>query len=85
MPSRTAEPAGSRGAARRARAPPGPAQNLNRAASADCRPTTSYHSGKVLCSLALSDRILVAKQGKVVVEFAGNEATQEGIMYAAIH
>ena len=35
--------------------------------------------------MALSDRILVAKQGKVVVEFAGNEATQEGIMYAAIH
>jgi ABC-type sugar transport system ATPase subunit len=35
--------------------------------------------------MALSDRSLVAKQGKVVVEFAGNEATQEGIMYAAIH
>lgn len=35
--------------------------------------------------MALSDRLLVAKQGKVVVEFAGNEATQEGIMYAAIH
>ena len=35
--------------------------------------------------MALSDRILVAKQGKVVVEFAGNLATQEGIMYAAIH
>jgi simple sugar transport system ATP-binding protein len=35
--------------------------------------------------MAISDRILVAKQGKVVVEFAGNEATQEGIMYAAIH
>jgi simple sugar transport system ATP-binding protein len=35
--------------------------------------------------MSLSDRILVAKQGKVVVEFAGNEATQEGIMYAAIH
>jgi len=35
--------------------------------------------------MALSDRILVAKQGKVVVEFAGNVATQEGIMYAAIH
>ena len=35
--------------------------------------------------MALSDRILVAKQGKVVVEFAGHEATQEGIMYAAIH
>ena len=35
--------------------------------------------------MSLSDRILVAKQGKVVVEFAGNEATQEDIMYAAIH
>jgi len=35
--------------------------------------------------MALSDRILVAKQGKVVVEFSGAEATQEGIMYAAIH
>ncbi len=35
--------------------------------------------------LALSDRILVAKQGKVVVEFSATEATQEGIMYAAIH
>jgi ABC-type sugar transport system ATPase subunit len=36
-------------------------------------------------ALALSDRILVAKQGKVVVEFSATEATQEGIMYAAIH
>ena len=35
--------------------------------------------------MSLSDRILVAKQGKVVVEFAGNDATQEDIMYAAIH
>ncbi len=35
--------------------------------------------------MALSDRILVAKQGKVVVEFSAAEATQEGIMYAAIH
>jgi len=35
--------------------------------------------------MALSDRILVAKQGKVVVEFSGEEATQESIMYAAIH
>ncbi|HEV8211172.1 MAG TPA: sugar ABC transporter ATP-binding protein [Vicinamibacterales bacterium] len=35
--------------------------------------------------MALSDRILVAKQGKVVVEFSAIEATQEGIMYAAIH
>jgi simple sugar transport system ATP-binding protein len=35
--------------------------------------------------MSLSDRILVAKQGKVVVEFAATDATQEGIMYAAIH
>ncbi|MDE2606681.1 MAG: sugar ABC transporter ATP-binding protein [Burkholderiales bacterium] len=35
--------------------------------------------------MALSDRILVAKQGKVVVEFSASEATQESIMYAAIH
>jgi ABC-type sugar transport system ATPase subunit len=35
--------------------------------------------------MALSDRILVAKQGKVVVEFSAIEATQEGIIYAAIH
>jgi ABC-type sugar transport system ATPase subunit len=35
--------------------------------------------------MSLSDRILVAKQGKVVVEFSAIEATQEGIMYAAIH
>ena len=35
--------------------------------------------------MALSDRILVAKQGKVVVEFSAIDATQEGIMYAAIH
>ncbi len=35
--------------------------------------------------MAISDRILVAKQGKVVVEFSATEATQEGIMYAAIH
>ncbi|MBE7939704.1 MULTISPECIES: sugar ABC transporter ATP-binding protein [Ramlibacter] len=35
--------------------------------------------------MALSDRILVAKQGKVVVEFSAQEATQESIMYAAIH
>jgi simple sugar transport system ATP-binding protein len=35
--------------------------------------------------MSLSDRILVAKQGKVVVEFAGNRVTQEDIMYASIH
>jgi len=35
--------------------------------------------------MSLSDRILVAKQGKVVVEYSATEATQEKIMYAAIH
>lgn len=35
--------------------------------------------------LTLSDRILVSRQGKVVEEFAGNEATEEAIMYAAVH
>jgi ABC-type sugar transport system ATPase subunit len=35
--------------------------------------------------LALSDRILVQKQGRVVEEMAIKEATQERIMYAAVH
>lgn len=35
--------------------------------------------------LALSDRILVARQGKVVEEFSATEATEEKIMYAAVH
>ncbi|WP_420967382.1 sugar ABC transporter ATP-binding protein [Bradyrhizobium sp. B120] len=35
--------------------------------------------------MALSDRILVSRQGKVVEEFSGVEATEEKIMYAAIH
>ena len=35
--------------------------------------------------MALSDRIIVAKQGKVVTEFSATDATQEAIMYAAIH
>ena len=35
--------------------------------------------------MALSDRILVARQGKVVAEFSATEATEEKIMYAAIH
>jgi simple sugar transport system ATP-binding protein len=35
--------------------------------------------------LALSDRILVARQGKVVEEFSALDATEERIMYAAIH
>ncbi len=35
--------------------------------------------------MALSDRILVCRQGKVVEEFSALEATEEKIMYAAIH
>ncbi len=35
--------------------------------------------------MALSDRILVCRQGKVVEEFSAREATEEKIMYAAIH
>jgi simple sugar transport system ATP-binding protein len=35
--------------------------------------------------MALSDRILVCRMGKVVEEFSALEATEERIMYAAIH
>jgi ABC-type sugar transport system ATPase subunit len=35
--------------------------------------------------LSLSDRILVARQGRIVEEFSPAEATEETIMYAAIH
>jgi simple sugar transport system ATP-binding protein len=35
--------------------------------------------------LALSDRVLVARQGRVVEEFNALEASEEKIMYAAIH
>jgi ABC-type sugar transport system ATPase subunit len=35
--------------------------------------------------LSLSDRILVARQGRIVEEFSSSEATEEKIMYAAIH
>jgi simple sugar transport system ATP-binding protein len=35
--------------------------------------------------MALSDRILVSRQGKVVEELSALEATEEKIMYAAIH
>jgi simple sugar transport system ATP-binding protein len=35
--------------------------------------------------LHLSDRILVSRQGRVVEEFSGTEATEETIMYAAVH
>jgi simple sugar transport system ATP-binding protein/ribose transport system ATP-binding protein len=35
--------------------------------------------------LALSDRILVARQGQIVEEMSGAGATEEKIMYAAVH
>lgn len=35
--------------------------------------------------LNLSDRILVSRSGRVVEEFAGSEATEEQIMFAAVH
>jgi simple sugar transport system ATP-binding protein len=35
--------------------------------------------------MALSDRVLVSRAGKVVEEFSALEATEEKIMYAAIH
>ena len=36
-------------------------------------------------ALNLSDRILVARQGRIVEEFGPDEATEEKIMYAAVH
>ena len=33
----------------------------------------------------LSDRILVSRQGRIVEEFSGSAATDEAIMYAAVH
>jgi simple sugar transport system ATP-binding protein/ribose transport system ATP-binding protein len=35
--------------------------------------------------LAISDRILVARGGRIVEEMAASEASEEKIMYAAIH
>ena len=35
--------------------------------------------------LALSDRILVARNGHIVAEFSADEATEETIMFAAVH
>lgn len=33
----------------------------------------------------MSSEILVSCQGRIVKEFAGNEATEETILYAAVH
>jgi ABC-type sugar transport system ATPase subunit len=35
--------------------------------------------------MALADRVLVARQGKIVEEMGIDEATEEKIMYAAVH
>jgi len=35
--------------------------------------------------LNLADRILVSRQGRIVEEFSAEEATEERIMYAAVH
>ena len=35
--------------------------------------------------MALSDRILVARQGKIIEEMSIDEATEQKIMYAAVH
>ena len=35
--------------------------------------------------LNISDRILVSRKGRIVEEFAAGEATEEKIMYAAVH
>jgi len=35
--------------------------------------------------LSISDRILVAQRGRIVAEFDAVEATEDKIMYAAIH
>ena len=35
--------------------------------------------------LSLSDRILVAQRGRIVAEFDAADATEDKIMYAAIH
>ena len=35
--------------------------------------------------LLLSDRLLVARQGRIVEEFSGLEANEERVMYAAVH
>jgi ABC-type sugar transport system ATPase subunit len=35
--------------------------------------------------LNISDRILVARQGRIVEEFTAAEATEESVMYAAVH
>ena len=35
--------------------------------------------------LSLSDRILVSRQGRIVVELSPRDATSEAVMFAAVH
>jgi ABC-type sugar transport system ATPase subunit len=35
--------------------------------------------------LALGDRILVARGGRIVTELLGSDATEEAILFAAVH
>jgi simple sugar transport system ATP-binding protein/ribose transport system ATP-binding protein len=35
--------------------------------------------------MAISDRILVARRGRVVEEMLASEATEEKVMFAAVH
>ena len=35
--------------------------------------------------LKLSDRVLVSRQGRIVEEFSTEEATEEKVLYAAVH
>lgn len=35
--------------------------------------------------LALSDRIMIARQDQIVEEMSGSDATEETIMYATVH
>ena len=35
--------------------------------------------------MALSDRILVARKGQIVEEFESEDASEEKIIYAAVH
>jgi len=35
--------------------------------------------------MSLSDRMLVARQGRIVAEFTPEDATEERLMFAAVH
>ena len=46
---------------------------------------TITSSDVIVEAVALSDRILVCRQGRIVEEFEGHKADEETIMYAAVH